>query len=292
VIYPSPDEIRKRREAYQAQAISTPAAKQIRSSKPTATATLTTEEKDITVVPRPKSNLVFAPGEKFTYEVKALGVVAGFASLEVGDVVKVEGRPCYPLIAKAKSAFPFSTVYTVDDVQTSYFDVVDYFTWKYESKVVEGGYRAHNVELFHQLKHKLVRQHNEETPVESDIPSYTQDIISCFYYFRLLPAEVGKNYIIPASASGKNYKLMVKVLGREKVKVGAGTFDCFKIKPLIKYDTVFRNKRDIELWVTADQRRIPVLAKSAIVIGSVEISLLDIVIPEIQGVSTKLESRL
>jgi hypothetical protein len=148
------------------------------------------------------------------------------------------------------------------------------------------------VELFHQLKHKLVRQHNEETPEESDIPSFTQDIISCFYYFRLLPAEVGKNYIIPASSSGKNYKLMVKVLGREKIKVGAGTFDCFKIKPLIKYETVFRNKRDIDLWVTADSRHIPVLVRSAILIGSVEVSLLDVVIPEIKGVGDKLDSRL
>jgi hypothetical protein len=292
VFYPSPEEIRKKRETYQstAQATSTPSIKPSRSPSPVAT--LIAEEKDITIVPRPKTNLAFAPGEKFTYEVKALGVVAGFAGLEVGDCVKVEGRPCYPLIAKAKSAFPFSTVYTVDDVQTSYFDTVDFFTWKYESKVVEGGYRAHNVELFRQLKHKMVRQHNEETPEESDIPSYTQDIISCFYYFRLLPAEEGKNYVIPASASGKNYKLLVKVLGREKIKVGAGTFDCLKVKPFVKYDTVFRNKRDIELWVTADQRHIPVLVRSAILIGSVEVALLDVVIPEIKGVGDKFESRL
>ncbi len=51
-----------------------------------------------------------------------------------------------------------------------------------------------------------------------DIQPFTQDIISCFYYFRLLPLEVGKKYLIPTSSGGKNYKLIVKVLGREKIK--------------------------------------------------------------------------
>jgi hypothetical protein len=37
--------------------------------------------------------------------------------------------------------------------------------------------------------------------------------------------------------------------------------------------------------VTADSRHVPVLIKSAIVIGSIEISLLQATLPEIKGVS-------
>jgi hypothetical protein len=53
----------------------------------------------------------------------------------------------------------------------------------------------------------------------------------------------------------------------------------------VKHDTVFRNSKDIDLWVTVDSRHVPVLVKSGIVVGSIEISLLQATLPEIKGVS-------
>ena len=234
----------------------------------------------LTAVSRPKVNAAFAPGEKLKFEVRVLSVLGGYATLEVGSPVNVEGRPCLPLIALANSAFPFSTFYNVDDVQTSYFDAVDFLTWKFENKVSEGNYKAHNVELYHQLQHQLVRQHNLNPPETTPIPAFTQDIISCFYYVRLLPLQIGDRFGVPTTSGGKNYQLVVSVVGREKVTVPAGTFDCFKLKPIVKYETVFRNKEDIELWVTADPRHIPVLIKSAIVVGNISIALLDATLPQ------------
>jgi len=250
------------------------------------------DEKDVTIVPRPKVNRSFAAGEKLTYEVRAIGVLGGYATLSVKDYVKVQNRPCYPLEARAKSAFPFSTFYPVNDVQTSYFDAVDYLTWKFENDVHEGNYNARNRENFDQMKHRLVRQHNQEPTEEMDVQPFTQDIISCFYYFRLLPLKIGGKYLIPTSSGGKNYKLIVKVVGRETIKSQAGTFDCFHAKPFVKYGTVFRNKEDIDLWITADERHIPILIKSAIVIGNIEVSLLDAVVPDINGDGGKLTSRI
>ena len=78
------------------------------------------------------------------------------------------------------------------DVQTSYFDAVDFLTWEFENNVAEGNYKAHNLELYDQLGHQLTRRHNGEKVEKFDIPAFDQDIISCFYYFRLLPLSVGK----------------------------------------------------------------------------------------------------
>lgn len=250
------------------------------------------DEKDVTQVPRPRMNKAFGAGEKLTFEVRAIGVLGGYATLSVEDPVQKQGRPCYPLTARAKTAFPFSTFYPVNDIQTSFFDAVDHITWGFENDVHEGDYQARNRETYDQMKHHLTRQHNQDAVEETDVQPFTQDIISCFYYFRLLPLEEGKKYLIPTSSGGKNYKLIVKVVGREKVKCPAGTFDCFKAKPFVKYGTVFRNKEDIDLWVTADERHIPVRIKSAIVIGSIDVSLLDAVLPDIQGDGGKLTSRV
>ncbi len=232
-------------------------------------------------VARPKVNTAFGPGERLKFEVRALSMLGGYATLEVGDYTKVAGRPCLTLTAHANSVFPLTPIYPVGDVQTSYFDSVDFLTWKFENHIHEGDYRANNLELYDQLKHTMTRKHNEEAAEEKTIAPFSEDLISCFYYFRLLPMQVGKTYAIPTQSSGKNYQLYVRVLSREKVTVPAGTFDCFRLKPIVKEDTVFRNKGEIDLWVTADQRHMPVKVESGIVIGSIDIDLVDATLPSL-----------
>ncbi len=233
--------------------------------------------------PRPKHNRAFGPGERLKFEVRVLSVLGGYATLQVGGPVTVSGRPCLSLTALANSAFPFSTVYPVQDTQTSYFDAVDFLSWKFENNVHEGDYKARNQELYDQFKHKMVRQHNLDAPLTVTTPAFAQDIISCFYYFRLMDMRVGGHYVIPTCSGGSNYQLLIDVVGKERVTVPAGTFDCLKARPQVKSGTVFRNKEDIVIWVTDDARHIPVKVESAIVVGSISIDLLDATLPELKG---------
>ena len=58
---------------------------------------------------------------------------------------------------------------------------------------------------------------------------------------------------------------------REKVRLASGTYDTYLIEPSLKHlEGVFEKSRNakIQLWVTNDDRRIPVKLKSKIVIGS------------------------
>lgn len=293
VYFPDPDELKKKRGQWGIAAKATPSkTPSADSSLPFSEPDTAADEKDVVKVPRPKVNLAFGPGEKLTYQVKALSIVAGFATLEVGGYVTVGKRPCTPLIARARAAFPFNNIYPVDDLQTSYFDSVDFLTWKFENNVHEGGYKARNLETYDQIRHMLVRRHNDEASFTMNVAPFTQDIISCFYYFRLLPIKEGVKFAIPTSSGGKNYKLIIQVLGKEKITVPAGTFECYRIKPFVKHDTVFRNKEDIDLWVTADQRHIPVLIKSGIVIGSIEVTLLNATVPQVPGEGDKFTARI
>ncbi len=239
-----------------------------------------TTPENITKVPRPRENKAFGPGEKLTFEVTALSMVGGYGTIEVGNPVTVHDRPCYPLSAKATAAFPFSLVFQVHDTQTSYFDAVDFIPWKFENDVLEGKHKAQNLELYDQLKHKVVRSRDGKSPEEMDVAPFTQDIISCFYYFRLLSMAVGKNYSIPAHADGKNYNLIVEVIKKEKITIPSGTYDCLLIKPHVRYATVFRNTDDIDIWLTDDERHMPVLVRSKIFIGNVEAVLVDATLPK------------
>jgi len=74
-------------------------------------------------------------------------------------------------------------------------------------------------------------------------------------------------------ASRKSQPLEVKVLGRERVDTPAGTFDCVAIEPLLKAGGIFKNKGRLVIWMTEDERRMPVLMKSKVAIGSISVVL-------------------
>jgi hypothetical protein len=61
----------------------------------------------------------------------------------------------------------------------------------------------------------------------------------------------------------------VETLGRETVKTPAGKFSTIKVRTFPKYEGVFMNKGEISIWLTDDSRKIPVLMKSTIAIGSI-----------------------
>src|SRR5579859_1286125 len=92
------------------------------SSPPTPTPTM----EGLARGPRPSVNHAFTSGEFLKFEIRGLGVVGGYATLEVGNYVTVSGRPCYPLILKDNSVFPITPIYEVNDLQTSFFDSVDF----------------------------------------------------------------------------------------------------------------------------------------------------------------------
>jgi hypothetical protein len=65
----------------------------------------------------------------------------------------------------------------------------------------------------------------------------------------------------------------VRVLGRETIKTPAGKFNCVVIEPLLKAGGIFKNNGRLVIWLTDDERRMPVLMKSKVAIGSVKVVL-------------------
>jgi len=232
---------------------------------------------------RPKKNRAFGVGEKLKFSVRYFAVLGGYATLKVEALETFHGRPCYRLAAEARSVFPFSNFYTVNDRMVSTFDAVDFFPWRFEKNVREGGYREVTTTEYRPLEHQALKRKNQDAPQTFAVPPFVQDIISTFYYFRLLDFAVGDRLAIPTQAGSKNYELVVEVVRRETVQVEAGKYDCFLLRPHVKYDNIFQNKGEISLWVTADERRLPVKIQSKIVIGAVNLELVEAVLPRLGG---------
>jgi hypothetical protein len=71
------------------------------------------------------------------------------------------------------------------------------------------------------------------------------------------------------------YELDVKFKGRQQIKVDAGKFNCVIIEPLVKEGGLFKSEGRIYIWLTDDERRIPVMVTAKILIGSVDSELVE-----------------
>jgi len=102
-----------------------------------------------------------------------------------------------------------------------------------------------------------------------------QDILSAFYYVRTLNLEPGDTIPLPYHDNGGNYPIKVIVHRRDTVSVPAGRFACLVVEPIIATPGLFQRKGRMFLWITDDEKKMPVMMVSKIPIGSVVAKLLE-----------------
>jgi LysM repeat protein len=216
---------------------------------------------------RTVSNKAFGVGEKLVFAVKYFNVTAGFGTLEVAAMEKYNNRDIYRIRATAITAPFFETFYRVHDTLESYMDVMGMFSWKYSKKLEEGGYRNNTyMDFYPEQKYA-----QKKDGTKCDTPSFVQDVLSEFYYFRAVFDTANKEtYIDVASDECKSYQIMVNIVGYEKVTVDAGEFDCVIVQPHLKFEGIFKQAGDVLIWLTNDENRMPVLVKSKIAIGTID----------------------
>ncbi len=215
----------------------------------------------VTVIPGPVG---FGAGEKLVFSVQYGLVTAGEATMEIRNVADLGGRPSYRIVTDARTNDFFSKFFTVRDRYESYMDTTELYSLRYEKHIREGKFKRDESVDFDQKAHRAVYK-DKVVP----IPPRTQDVLSALYYVRTLPLEVGQSIALANHTDGKNYPLTVKVHGREHVKVDAGEFDCLVVEPILRGPGIFTQKGRLMVWLTDDDRRMPVLMKSKVVIGYV-----------------------
>jgi hypothetical protein len=114
---------------------------------------------------------------------------------------------------------------------------------------------------------------NDDPPETVAIPDRVQDSLSALYYLRTREELAGgKAITFEVCDRGKTWSVEVQVLGREKVKTRAGEFATIKVKA---HRGIFMSDGEIFIWLTDDSRKVPVLIKSTVSIGSLEFILTD-----------------
>lgn len=247
-----------------------------------ATARLDARDRHLPLRPplRIVQNKAFREGERLRYRLRYGPIIAGNAELAVEEIVLFRGRPAYRIVSRARSNRFFSKFYKVDDRVESLTDVDGLFSWWAEKHLREGGYRADRRTEFDHLNRHIYS--NEDTLRQ--VPPFVQDILSGMYYLRTLDLEVGQEILLDAFSDGKLYPLRIKVLGRQRVSTPAGRFDCLVVEPFLRTPALFKQKGRIQVWLTDDHRKLPVLMKTQIYVSAFSLGSVVAELEEMEGV--------
>ena len=224
------------------------------------------------VMPRRAS--AFPIPERLEFEISYTGIPAGRAVQEV----TLEGNEVH-IVSTAKSADWLKLFFPVNDRIESvlisgapplYIGVPRL----YRERIHEGWTHFQKDAVFDRQKLEVhtkdLLKHTETT---KGITKRTYDTLSSFFYFRSVPLQVGASYYIDIFDCKKLWNTEVQVLRREVIETPLGRFRTVVIKPLLSSEGIFARTGDMFIWLTDDDRRIPVLMKSKVKVGSITATL-------------------
>jgi hypothetical protein len=104
--------------------------------------------------------------------------------------------------------------------------------------------------------------------------SPVQDVLSAIYYLRTQPLAVGKTFELAVSDSGVVYHVPVKVVEQKRMKTALGRVETVRVDPeVFGVNRLLSGEGHFSIWLTNDNRRIPVSARIKLKYGTVDVTL-------------------
>lgn len=207
--------------------------------------------------------------EKLTYRISLFGMPVGTAVMEATNA-NGEVR----ITTKIASNDVISGFYPVDDLIETRMIKGNYLLTRIRqhegSFVGDSGFtlmlREKNAFWADRLNNRYA---NHQLP-RSDV----MDVISGFYYLRSQHLDVGTPVLLQLFDSNEYAPTSVEVLRKEHLRLpGFREVDTLVIHPLLKTAGFFKRSGDVLVWLTDDERKVPVKMETSIALGRVTAEL-------------------
>ena len=208
----------------------------------------------------------FAAGERLEYSVKFGFIRAGTGYVEVLGRDTVRGREAWHTRFRVKGGVP---MYRVDDVLESWIDTGCFQSLRFVQQLDE---RGHTRERRYEMYPERLAFTENDKPEERSAPRPLDDG-SFFFFVRTQDLVVGETYEYPQYFRPDRNPVIVRVVGRERIDVPAGTFDTIVLQPVIKTKGIFSEKGEARIWLTDDPSRVMVKMAAKVSFGTLTMSL-------------------
>jgi hypothetical protein len=211
--------------------------------------------------------------ETITYQARWNGLLVATAEVQ-GTPVSVEGKRFYRVEVQAKTMSMIDYLWRMRDTITSTFDAKTLQPHRFVFLQRENRRNTDTTAVFDQDKNRWSVQRQRGSKVARfDFPSSgTLDPITAVYILRSIDIKVGDRFQFDLFGGKSRYLLTLDVVGRENITINSGSVDAYKIVPRLRNITnegYAERMREATVWVSADERRIPLRIVSKVFIGSV-----------------------
>jgi hypothetical protein len=209
----------------------------------------------------PPSAYRFPAGEKLVYSVQWHMFNAGTATV----LMRRDGTGEH-LTSTADSAGIANRIFRIHDTFDADVDAHTFCTQQISKHNEEGSRRMDRKIYFDYPREKSQVDDKDlktgkQKHAEFDIPPCVSDVVSGFVYARSLPLRPGFSQTFPVNDGGKTTDVRIQVESQEKVKGPLGEFQTLRVKA----DAIagpMAGKAELLVWLTDDERRVPVQMKS------------------------------
>jgi hypothetical protein len=234
---------------------------------------------------RTVENNAFDVGEELIFDVNYGFVTAGQARMSIPSYSWQKGRKCYNLQFLVKSTSFFDSFYRVRDRYESHLDVEGLFPWRFMQQIREGKYKR---DFSARFDHDAKKAYTTEGVYP--LPPFTQDVLSAFYFMRTYDYDKlkpGQKVTLQNFYKDSTYTLTIVYHKRETIEVVAGKFKTIVLEPIMEEGGLFKASGRILVWVTDDERKIPIKVDAEIPIGSITSEL-----TEVKGLKGPIRARV
>lgn len=201
-------------------------------------------------------------GETLRYTMSVIGVTGGELVLSA-RMSQLAGKPAYKFEMSALSNDVLSKMFLVRDYMASWVEPGSFRSLRFEKHTVEGK-RVRDDLIEFSYAERIARRDGKPIPIEDP----TFDSLSSVYYIRTLDLS-GKEPIELNVVSRRLFSLRVDVQGRETVATPAGTFQTIRVEPKSSGEGGLIGKgKNLVLWLTDDEKKIPVQLRSKLKVGT------------------------
>jgi len=205
-------------------------------------------------------NFPFGEKEEIVYNIRWSFINCGQSSLKIERI----STSCFKITSLAKSYPFFDHFYKVRDRIEAWWDVKRMRSLRFEKHMREGKRAVDDLIVIDPAKNIAVRK-NETWMVTP----HALDVLSSLYYIRMNNLTPGRPIVVDVYTKKKLWPLNVKVIRREKIKVRGREYKTILVEPEMREEGIFKAKGRIWVWLTDDEKKIPVRMKSKIPIGSI-----------------------
>lgn len=159
-----------------------------------------------------------------------------------------------------------------DGLRSKYYEKIAHEGGEHKHDTVKFGYIGTKVtgDCTRRVVKKGVERVNQQLSLEAE--GTTVDMLSAFYYMRAIPYEKwrdGQSETITIFSGKRKEDLTIKYHGIETVKADKKEFRCYHITFIFTSDGGKKTSDDMDAWISADGRRIPVRMEGKLPVGKV-----------------------